>query len=205
MTTFQSIGIEENILRAVTDMGFETPTPIQEQAIPQILLEESDVLALASTGTGKTAAFGLPLVQKVNTSKSFVQAIVLTPTRELCRQIASDVEQYSKYTKGLKTVSVYGGASIINQIRDLERGAQVVIGTPGRVVDLILRGKLKLDAIEFVVLDEADEMLNMGFKDDLDQILGSTPATKQTLLFSATMPKEVRRIAQNYMNSPVQI
>lgn len=205
MTTFQSIGLEENILRAVTDMGFETPTPIQEQAIPQILVERSDVLALASTGTGKTAAFGLPLVQKVDTSKGFVQAIVLTPTRELCRQIASDVEQYSKYTKGLKTVSVYGGASIINQIRDLERGAQVVIGTPGRVVDLILRGKLKLDSIEFVVLDEADEMLNMGFKDDLDQILGSTPSTKQTLLFSATMPKEVKRIAQNYMNDPVQI
>ena len=161
----------------------------------------ADVLALASTGTGKTAAFGLPLAQKIDANNNSVQAIILSPTRELCRQIAQDIENYTKYRKGFKSVSVYGGAAIQNQIRDLNRGAQVVIGTPGRVIDLIKRGNLKLENIEMLVLDEADEMLNMGFKEDLDFILSNTPATTtNTYCFRATMPKDVSRIAKNYMN-----
>ncbi len=205
MTTFREVGLEEDILNAILDLGFESPTPIQEKAIPQIIENEADVLALASTGTGKTAAFGLPLAQKIDVHNNTIQAIILSPTRELCRQIAQDIENYTKYRKGFKSVSVYGGANIVNQIRDLKRGTHVVIGTPGRVVDLIKRGNLKLENINTLVLDEADEMLNMGFKDDLDFILGNTPAQRQTLLFSATMPKEVRFIAKNYMNNPVEI
>ena len=205
MTTFKEVGLESDILQAIQDLGFETPTPIQEKAIPQIIENQADVLALASTGTGKTAAFGLPLAQKIDVNNNKVQAIILSPTRELCRQIAQDIENYTKYRKGFKSVSVYGGAAIQNQIRELNRGAQVVIGTPGRVIDLIKRGNLKLENIEMLVLDEADEMLNMGFKEDLDFILSNTPATRQTLLFSATMPKDVSRIAKNYMRNPVEI
>lgn len=205
MTTFEEVGLQEDILQAIRELGFEHPTPIQEKAIPQIINHRADVLALASTGTGKTAAFGLPLAQRVDVKRNSIQALILSPTRELCRQIAQDIEHYTTHRKGFKSVSVYGGASIYNQIKELRSGVHVVIGTPGRVVDLIDRGNLQVNEIDFLVLDEADEMLNMGFKDDLDFILGSTPAEKQTLLFSATMPSEVSRIAMQYMNNPVEI
>ena len=203
--TFSKIGLNNNILKAITDLGFETPTPIQQEAIPFVLAEETDLIALAQTGTGKTAAFGLPIIQKINDSRNQTQSIILCPTRELCLQITKDLETYSKYMKKLKVTAVYGGANIQTQIRALNSGSQIVVGTPGRVIDLINRKKLKLKDVEFVVLDEADEMLNMGFKDDLDTILAETPEEKQTLLFSATMPKEVMRITKNYMFSPKTI
>jgi len=203
--TFSEIGLNNNILKAITDLGFETPTPIQQEAIPFVLAEETDLIALAQTGTGKTAAFGLPIIQKINDSRNQTQSIILCPTRELCLQITKDLETYSKYMKKLKVTAVYGGANIQTQIRALNSGSQIVVGTPGRVIDLINRKKLKLKDVEFVVLDEADEMLNMGFKDDLDTILAETPEEKQTLLFSATMPKEVMRITKNYMFSPKTI
>ena len=189
----------------ITDLGFENPTPIQKEAIPFVLSEETDLIALAQTGTGKTAAFGLPVIQKIDENKTQTQSIILCPTRELCLQIAKDLETYSKYTKKLKVTAVYGGANIQTQIRKLNSGSQIVVGTPGRVIDLINRKKLKLKDVEFVVLDEADEMLNMGFKDDLDTILAETPEEKQTLLFSATMPKEVLKITKDYMFSPHRI
>jgi len=203
--TFSEIGLNNDILKAITDLGFENPTPIQQEAIPFVLAEETDLIALAQTGTGKTAAFGLPVIQKINSDKNQTQAIILCPTRELCLQITKDIETYSKYMKKLKVTAVYGGSNIQTQIRSLNSGSQVVVGTPGRVIDLINRKKLKLKDIEFVVLDEADEMLNMGFKDDLDTILAETPEEKQTLLFSATMPKEVLRITKDYMFSPHRI
>ena len=203
--TFSEIGLNNKILKAITDLGFETPTPIQQEAIPFVLAEETDLIALAQTGTGKTAAFGLPIIQKINDSRNQTQSIILCPTRELCLQITKDLETYSKYMKKLKVTAVYGGANIQTQIRALNSGSQIVVGTPGRVIDLINRNKLKLKDVEFVVLDEADEMLNMGFKDDLDTILAETPEEKQTLLFSATMPKEVMRITKNYMFSPKKI
>jgi ATP-dependent RNA helicase DeaD len=203
--TFSEIGLNNNILKAITDLGFETPTPIQQEAIPFVLAEETDLIALAQTGTGKTAAFGLPIIQKINDSRNQTQSIILCPTRELCLQITKDLETYSKYMKKLKVTAVYGGANIQTQIRALNSGSQIVVGTPGRVIDLINRKKLKLKDVEFVVLDEADEMLNMGFKDDLDTILAETPEEKQTLLFSATMPKEVMKITKDYMFSPHQI
>lgn len=203
--TFSEIGLNNNILKAITDLGFETPTPIQQEAIPFVLAEESDLIALAQTGTGKTAAFGLPIIQKINDSRKQTQSIILCPTRELCLQITKDLGTYSKYMKKLKVTAVYGGANIQTQIRALNSGSQIVVGTPGRVIDLINKKKLKLKDVEFVVLDEADEMLNMGFKDDLDTILAETPEEKQTLLFSATMPKEVMRITKNYMFSPKKI
>ena len=203
--TFSEMGLSKDILKAISDLGFETPTPIQEETIPFVLNEESDVIALAQTGTGKTAAFGFPIIQKINSRKHETQAIILCPTRELCMQIAKDINSYSKYIKKLKVTAVYGGANIQTQIRALNSGSQIVVGTPGRVIDLINRKKLKLKDVEFVVLDEADEMLNMGFKDDLDTILAETPEEKQTLLFSATMPKEVMKITKDYMFSPHQI
>ena len=202
---FSEIGLNSNILKAITDLGFENPTPIQEQAIPFVLFEETDLIALAQTGTGKTAAFGLPVIQKINKNKTQTQSIILCPTRELCLQITKDLESYSKYLKKLKITAVYGGANIQTQIRSLNSGSQIVVGTPGRVIDLIKRKKLKLIDVEFVVLDEADEMLNMGFKEDLDTILAETPEEKQTLLFSATMPKEVLKITKDYMFSPKRI
>ena len=203
--TFSEIGLNKDILKAITDLGFENPTPIQKEAIPFVLSEETDLIALAQTGTGKTAAFGLPVIQKIDENKTQTQSIILCPTRELCLQITKDLETYSKYIKKLKVTAVYGGANIQTQIRALNSGSQIVVGTPGRVIDLIDRKKLKLKDVEFVVLDEADEMLNMGFKDDLDTILAETPEEKQTLLFSATMPKEVMRITRNYMFSPKKI
>ena len=202
---FSEISLNKNIQKAIKDLGFEILTPVQEQAIPYLLNNEQDLIALAQTGTGKTAAFGIPILQKIEIERKFPQTIILCPTRELCLQISKDMESYSKYTKGLKVTPVYGGASIVPQIKSLKSGTQIIVGTPGRVIDLINRKVLRLQNIEFVILDEADEMLNMGFKDDLDTILAETPNEKQTLLFSATMPKEVMRISKNYMFSPKTI
>jgi ATP-dependent RNA helicase DeaD len=203
--TFSETGLNKNIQKAINDLGFETPTPIQKEVIPYLLETENDLIALAQTGTGKTAAFGMPVIHKIEVDRKNPQAIILCPTRELCLQIAKDMESYSKYIKGLKITAVYGGASIQPQIKSLKSGTQIVVGTPGRVIDLINRKSLRLNDIEFVILDEADEMLNMGFKDDLDTILAETPNEKQTLLFSATMPKEVMRISKNYMHNPKTI
>ena len=203
--TFQETGLHEDIVRATDELGFEQPTPIQERIIPLVLNSEKDLIALAQTGTGKTAAFGLPLIHLTDMDYKSVQTIVLCPTRELCMQITGDMEKFSKYVKGFKTVAVYGGADIRNQMKALKSGCQVVVGTPGRVMDLINREVLKLDHIKWLVLDEADEMLNMGFKDDLDVILAETPKEKRTFLFSATMPGEIASIARKYMNKPEEI
>ncbi len=198
---FSEVGLNKNIQKSIKDLGFEILTPIQKEAIPYLLKNTTDLIALAQTGTGKTAAFGLPILQKIEVTRKTTQAIILCPTRELCLQISKDIQSYAKYTKGLKILAVYGGASIVPQMKSLKSGAQIVVGTPGRVIDLINRKSLQLKGIECVILDEADEMLNMGFKDDLDTILAETPDNKQTLLFSATMPKEVLRISKNYMQS----
>lgn len=203
--TFEQLGLESNLLKAVTEMGFVSPTPIQEQTIPQLQNKATDLVALAQTGTGKTAGFGLPLLTKVNLNDRNTQVLVLAPTRELCVQISKDLMNYSKYMNGLKITAVYGGAPIMGQIKDLKSGSQIVVATPGRLVDILERKVLDLSRIDIVVLDEADEMLNMGFKDDLDFILGNTPPTKNTWLFSATMPQEVERIAKKYMDSPIEI
>ncbi len=205
MENFKETGLSESVLKAVEKLGFETPTPIQAEAIPKILQTDADLIALAQTGTGKTAAFGLPIVNAVDTEDTRVQAIILSPTRELCLQIASDVKDFSTFRKGLSVTPVYGGASIETQIRQLKAGTQIVAGTPGRVCDMIRRKKLDLSQIKWVVLDEADEMLNMGFKEELDFILENTNQERRTLLFSATMAKEVQRIAENYMRSPEEI
>jgi ATP-dependent RNA helicase DeaD len=203
--TFEELGLESKLLKAVSELGFVNPTPIQEQTIPQLSNKSIDLVALAQTGTGKTAGFGLPLLSKLNLNDRSTQALVLAPTRELCVQISKDLMNYSKYLNGLKITAVYGGAPIMGQIRDLKSGSQVVVATPGRLVDILERKVLDLSHIDIVVLDEADEMLNMGFKDDLDFILGNTPPTKNTWLFSATMPQEVERIAKKYMESPMEI
>lgn len=200
--TFKDIGLRPEILKAIHEMGFEHPTPIQEKIIPLILNEQKDLIALAQTGTGKTAAFGLPLVQQNDAQSNTVQTLVLCPTRELCIQIAGDLESFSKYTSGLKVVPVYGGASIETQIGALKKGCQIVVGTPGRVYDLIRRKVLKIGEIQWLVLDEADEMLSMGFKDELDAIVAQAPQERQTLLFSATMPAS---IASQYTYKPVEV
>jgi len=205
MTTFEDFNLDKEIIEAISELGFVNPTPIQEKTIPAMLNSTKDLIALAQTGTGKTAGFGLPIIQQIETNKKNVQAIILSPTRELCLQIAKDIENYSKHIKGVKVTAVYGGASLDTQVRSLKRGANIVVGTPGRTLDLIKRRYLKIDNINWLVLDEADEMLNMGFREEMDAILENTPQTKQTLLFSATMPKEVRAIANNYMNSPDEI
>jgi ATP-dependent RNA helicase DeaD len=205
MITFQELGLSKPVLSAIAELGFETPTPIQKQAIPHLLTGTSDLVALAQTGTGKTAAFGLPLIELLDFQNRKTQAFVLAPTRELCIQIANDITKFAAQTQGANVVAVYGGASIEGQIRDIRKGAQILVGTPGRTVDLIERGVIDLSQVDFVILDEADEMLHMGFKDDLDAILSETPEEKQTWLFSATMPAEVSRIAKNYMTKPVEI
>ena len=202
---FSEVGLNKNIQKAVKDLGFVELTPIQKEAIPYLINGDEDLIALAQTGTGKTAAFGLPIIEKIEIKRKLPQTIILCPTRELCLQITKDMDSYAKYIKGIKITPVYGGANIQTQIRALNSGSQIIVGTPGRVIDLIKRKKLKLNDIETVVLDEADEMLNMGFKDDLDIILAETPEEKQTLLFSATMPKEVMRITKDYMFSPKTI
>jgi ATP-dependent RNA helicase DeaD len=205
MNKFEALGIEARVVKAITELGFETPTPIQEQAIPVLLKEEKDLVGLAQTGTGKTAAFGLPLIQTVDFQSHHTQALILCPTRELCLQITKDLQSYTKYMQGANIVAIYGGASIVNQLRDVKRGAQIVVGTPGRMVDMINRKGVTLKTVKRVVLDEADEMLNMGFKEDLDMILSETPDEKCTWLFSATMPREVESIARKYMADPFQI
>ncbi len=205
MTTFKDLGLNENIIKALTDLGYENPTEIQEKAIPQVLASKADLKAFAQTGTGKTAAFGLPILEQIDVNNRDTQAIILSPTRELALQIAKNIEEFSKYMKGFSVAAVYGGASIEEQIRKLKKGVHVIVGTPGRTVDLINRKQLKLENVNWLILDEADEMLNMGFKDELDKILAVTPKEKQTLLFSATFPREVESIAKNYMHKPVEI
>ncbi|MDX1315566.1 MAG: DEAD/DEAH box helicase, partial [Eudoraea sp.] len=205
MKTFNEMGFHDPILKAIGEIGFQKTTPIQEKAIPWILNSPRDIIALAQTGTGKTAAYGLPIIQKTAVPDRHVQGLILSPTRELCMQITNDLQSFSRYTESLKVVPVYGGAPIDKQIQALKNGAHLVVGTPGRVKDMIERGLLKLQDIRWLVLDEADEMLQMGFKEELDAILGSAPAEKQTLLFSATMPKEVHRIALQYMTDPIEL
>ena len=205
MSTFKELGLNDEILKALTDLGYETPSEIQEKAVPQVISSKQDLKAFAQTGTGKTAAFSLPILEKLDTSSKATQAIILSPTRELAVQIGKNIESFSKYMKGVNVLTVYGGANIEEQIRGLKKGVQIVVGTPGRTVDLIKRGRLKLENVQWLILDEADEMLNMGFKDELDQVLEVTPENKQTLLFSATFPREVESIARNYMNDPIEI
>ena len=202
---FIDLKLNKDILKALKDLSFEIATPIQEQVIPYLLESDNDLIALAQTGTGKTAAFGTPILHKINVKKDTPQTIILCPTRELCLQITKDIMSYSKYIKQIKITAVYGGANIQSQIKSIKSGSHIIVGTPGRVIDLIKRKCLKLSQINSVVLDEADEMLNMGFKDDLDIILAETPEQKQTLLFSATMPKEVMKISKNYMYKPKNI
>ena len=206
MTTFKEIGIESELVEGIVELGFENPMPIQEKVIPVLLKEKTDIIALAQTGTGKTAAFGLPLIQLTNQEYKKTQALILSPTRELCLQITNDLKNYAKHIRGLNVVAVYGGADIDQQVRALSKGAHIIVATPGRMDDLLnRRKKIDISAIETVVLDEADEMLTMGFKDELDAILEQTPETKNTLLFSATMPSEVKRITKNYMVDPLEI
>ena len=195
----------EPIRRAIAEMGYESPMPVQEQVIPYLLGEGNDVIALAQTGTGKTAAFGLPVLQKVNPDDRTTQAVILSPTRELCLQIADDLKDYSRYIDGLHVLAVYGGSSIESQIRALKRGAQVIVATPGRLIDLMHRGVACLDTVENVVLDEADEMLNMGFTESIDEILAGVPENRNTLLFSATMGREIERIAKTYLRAYKEI
>ncbi|MBW7868669.1 MAG: DEAD/DEAH box helicase [Brumimicrobium sp.] len=203
--TFSELGLRSQMVKAVEDMGFKQPTPIQEKAIPHLLQSKSDFIGLAQTGTGKTAAFGLPLVNRITQANKTPMGLIICPTRELCLQIADDLVEYTKYEKNASIVAVYGGADIQKQIRTIKAGISVVVATPGRLVDLIHRKAVQLQDVEVVVLDEADEMLNMGFKEDLDTILSQTPSTKSTWLFSATMPKEVESIGKKYMTDPLEV
>ncbi|MDO4512304.1 MAG: DEAD/DEAH box helicase [Bacteroidales bacterium] len=202
MTTFQDLGVREDLLRAIAELGYVAPMPIQEKVIPHLLNEDSDVVGLAQTGTGKTAAFGLPTLQRVDTSLKATQAIILDPTRELCMQTCNDLNDYAKYVDGLRILPVYGGSSIEVQIRALRKGVQIIVATPGRLLDLIKRGEVNLENVNTVILDEADEMLNMGFVDDINNILEHVPETRKMLMFSATMPPEIANIAKNYMRNP---
>ena len=204
MTSFRQLGLSKPILQAIEDLGFQEPSAIQDQAIPQLIKGQSDFIGLAQTGTGKTAAFGLPLLELLDPTDTSTQALILAPTRELGRQIAGQFELFSKYLPKINVLAVYGGTSIQNQIKALKKPQHIVIATPGRLVDLIQRKKIHLDEIKMVVLDEADEMLNMGFKEDLDKILSHTPDGKLTWLFSATMPKEIRHIVKQYMDRPLK-
>ncbi len=205
MQTFNETGLQAELLQAVETLGYTKPTPIQAKTISHLLQTERDLMALAQTGTGKTAAFGLPALQKTAADSKNTQVLILAPTRELALQITNDMKNFARYLNGIHIVAVYGGASIENQIKDLRKGAQIVVATPGRAKDLLQRKKLKLDKIKTLILDEADEMLTMGFKDELDTILEQTPDDKQSLLFSATMSKEVERISKNYMHQPDKI
>lgn len=205
MNLFSESGLSPEIIKAVSELGYESPTEIQKQTIPFILSDIRDLIALAQTGTGKTAAFSLPILDMIDDTSRKIQLLVLAPTRELALQIAKDVKNYTKYLPNVKTVAVYGGSSITDQIRNLRDKPQIIVGTPGRVIDLINRKALDFSNIHWLVLDEADEMLSMGFKDDLETILKETPETKQTLLFSATMNKEVERISKNYLTNPHRI
>lgn len=205
MQTFKETGLADEVLQAIGELGFETPTPIQSKTIPEILNHGNDLVALAQTGTGKTAAFGLPLIQQIATDVKNIQTLVLCPTRELCLQITKDLKAFSKYYRDLYVTPVYGGTDIRNQIKQLKRGTHIVVGTPGRMNDLINRKAIELQDVRWLILDEADEMLNMGFKDDLEAIMAQTPEWRQTLLFSATMPAEIARMSKNYMQDPIEI
>lgn len=205
MNTFEKIGINSDLLKALSALGFQEPTPVQAEVIPLMLTKRVDLVSLAQTGTGKTAAFGLPLIQLANAQSKKTQALVLCPTRELCVQVAKDLQSYARYVEGLSLLAIYGGASIDQQINALRRGVQIIIATPGRLNDLINRGKVDISEVRLVVFDEADEMLQMGFQDELNAILAKTPAEKNTLLFSATMSKEVAAIANKYMKNPVEV
>ncbi|HXK48971.1 MAG TPA: DEAD/DEAH box helicase [Clostridiales bacterium] len=205
MKEFREAGLLEEIIDSISEMGFVKPTPIQDKTISHLLSSDRDLIGLAQTGTGKTAAFGLPIIQRIDPKSRNTQALILCPTRELCMQITKDFNSYSKYLPKISVAAVYGGASIDTQIRSLKKGVHIVVGTPGRVLDLIHRHCLMIDTISFLVLDEADEMLNMGFKEDLDTILSSAKSERQTMLFSATMPREIAQIAKNYMRDPEEI
>ncbi len=200
--TFEELGVNEPLLRAIAELGFEKPMPVQEKVIPHLLNEEGDVVALAQTGTGKTAAFGLPVIQRTDTTRKATQALILSPTRELCLQIASDLADFSTHIPDLRVTPVYGGSSIQSQIRALREGSQIIVATPGRLIDLINRHVVKLEDVHTVILDEADEMLNMGFLDSINEILEHVPTDRKMLMFSATMPKEIARIASKYMHDP---
>jgi len=203
--TFSELGLDARLVQATDALGFVNPTPIQEKSIPVLLSGTTDLIGLAQTGTGKTAAFGLPLLQLVDEKQRYPQALIVCPTRELCMQIVSELELFKKYIPGISVVAVYGGASIGMQIRDLKRGVQIVVATPGRLIDLIERKAINLEQIKYLVLDEADEMLNMGFKEDIEFILQNTPKRESTWLFSATMPAEIRRVSKRYMKTPVEV
>lgn len=205
METFQQLGLNEDLLDAISDLGFETPSEIQQKAIPVLLEEERDLVALAQTGTGKTAAFGFPMLQKIDINSRTTQGLILSPTRELCLQITNELKLYGKYCKGLNVVAIYGGASVTDQAKQIKKGAQIVVATPGRMKDMISRNLVDISKIQYSVLDEADEMLNMGFYEDITDILSHTPMDKSTWLFSATMPKEVATIAKKFMYQPLEI
>lgn len=205
MSTFQELGLNPEILKALEELGFTTPTPIQEKAIPRLLSSKKDLIALAQTGTGKTAAYSLPVLQQIDANSRETQALILCPTRELCIQITKDIRNFIKHSKGLAVASIYGGESAYTQILALRQGAQIVVGTPGRVLDLIKRKKLLIGKINWLIIDEADEILDMGFKEDLDAILSGTPEEKQTMLFSATMPRSISMIAHKYMKNADEI
>lgn len=202
--TFEELGVNDNLLRAIKEMGFEQPMPVQEKVIPHLLTQDGDVVALAQTGTGKTAAFGLPVLQRVNPDFNKPQAIILSPTRELCLQIGSDMADFSKYIDDVKVLPVYGGSSIESQIKALKKGVHIIVATPGRLIDLINRKVVSLMDVHTVILDEADEMLNMGFLDSIDEILSHVPDDRKMLMFSATMPNEIAKIAKKYMKDPVE-
>ena len=205
MKTFEELGVSEDIRRAISELGFEHPMPVQEEVIPYLLGNRNDVIALAQTGTGKTAAFGIPVLQRIDPTSKETQALILSPTRELCLQIADDLNDFAKYMPGVHIVAVYGGASIEAQIRTLRHGVQIIVATPGRLIDLMHRGVARLDHVRNVVLDEADEMLNMGFTDSINAIFEGVPEDRNTLLFSATMSKEIERIARNYLHDYKEI
>ncbi|MEO2051079.1 MAG: DEAD/DEAH box helicase [Allomuricauda sp.] len=205
MTKFEALGLAQPLLDAISDLGFETPSEVQEKSIPVLLEKDTDLVALAQTGTGKTAAFGFPMIQKINADSRTTQGLILSPTRELCLQITNELKLYSKYLKGINVVAIYGGASITEQAKQIKRGAQIVVATPGRMKDMIGRNMVDISKIDYCVLDEADEMLNMGFYEDIKDILSNTPEEKLTWLFSATMPKEVASIAKKFMHQPVEI
>jgi len=203
--TFKELHIDKRILRAIAEMGFEAPMPVQQEVIPLLLKETRDLVALAHTGTGKTAAFGIPIIQTVDPRSSKTQALILAPTRELCLQITDDLNHFAMHMSGVNIVPIYGGASILTQIKQVSSGAQIIVATPGRMLDMLKRRKVDVSNIRWLVLDEADEMLNMGFKEDLNAILSGTPGKKRVLLFSATMAREIESIAQSYMNNPVAV
>src|SRR6476620_12357522 len=205
MALFEELGLQENLLKAIGELGYTQPTPIQEKAIPVLLSGTKDLIGLAQTGTGKTAAFGLPLLQLIESKEKYPQALIICPTRELCMQIVNEIELFKKHMTGVHVVAVYGGSSISMQIRDIRRGVHIIVATPGRLIDLIERKAINLEQITYVVLDEADEMLNMGFQDDIEFILQNTPRRESTWLFSATMPPEIRRVSRKYMTEPYEI